>query len=146
MRPVRRATILLAAAASLAAAFGGITLASLEGNEVAVLVTTSPDGSPRRTRVWFAEHDGALWVEAATAERPFYTDLASRPRLRVERPGQAGAVEAVAEFVPEPGGHDRIRALLAAKYGWADDWVALLQDTSASRAVRLLPEADGAAR
>jgi len=40
---------------------------------------------------------------------------------------------------PEPGvaGHERIRSLLRAKYGWADRWVALLQDTSRSVAIRL---------
>lgn len=144
MRAVSRAHLVLAATASLAVAFGAVTLAALEGNEVAVLVTTGPDGSMRRTRVWFADRDGALWVESATADRPFYTDLATEPRLRVERPDRAEAMEAIAEFVPEPGGHERIRALLAEKYGWADDWVALLQDTSASRAVRLVPAAGDA--
>jgi hypothetical protein len=48
---------------------------------------------------------------------------------------------------PEPGdaGHRRIRGLLAAKYGWADAWVGLLQDTSRSVAVRLTPAPHDAA-
>ena len=41
--------------------------------------------------------------------------------------------------VPNPEGHAHIRRLLAAKYGWADRWVALLQDTSQSIEVRLEP-------
>ncbi len=45
--------------------------------------------------------------------------------------------------MPKPGaaGHRLIRSLLREKYGWADVWVGLIQDTSQSIAVRLLPEA-----
>ena len=142
-----RVTRLLAGLAVLAAAFGAITLLALEGNEVAVLRTRDAGGSVRETRVWLAEQDGALWVEAATPERPFYLDLLARPEVEVVRTGTA--VRATAQ--PEPGaaGHERIRALLAARYGWADAWVGFLQDTSRSVAVRLTPlpaTADGRPR
>jgi len=46
-----------------------------------------------------------------------------------------------AEPQPNPEGHERIRRLLAEKYGWADWWVGLLQDTSGSIAIRLEPRA-----
>lgn len=132
-----RWTLPLAGLAVLAAAFGGITLLALEGNEVAVLRTRDPSGTVRKTRVWLAEQDGALWVEAATPERGFYQDVLSQPEIEVEREGRV--VRMIAQ--PEPGaaGHERIRSLLAAKYGWADGWVGLLQDTSRSIAVRLTP-------
>jgi hypothetical protein len=42
-----------------------------------------------------------------------------------------------AQPLPNPSGHARIRMLLRRKYGWADAWVGLLQDTSESIAVRL---------
>ena len=132
-----------------AAAFGGVTLVALEARGVAVLHTRQADGVEHRTRVWFAEQDGALWVEAATASRPFYVDLAADPALTIEirtSPFDSSPtrLRARAEFVPEPGGHERIRALLSEKYGWADAWIALLQDTSASRAVRMVVEDDDA--
>ena len=130
-----RTTLLPLAAAALA--FGAITLVALEGKDVAVLHTRDDAGHPRQTRVWVAESDGALWVEAATPEREFYRDLLVRPQVDVEHAGRA--IRMVAR--PEPGaaGHERIRSLLHAKYGWADRWVALLQDTSRSVAVRLDP-------
>lgn len=141
----RAVTVAIIAALTAAAGFGAVTLIALEINGVAVLRTTGIDGNERRTRVWFAEDDGALWIEAATASRPFYVDLAVRPELVVEIHSSPldqhpTMLRGRAELVPEPGGHDRIRALLAARYGWADAWIALLQDTSASRAVRIAVE------
>lgn len=126
--------------------FGLITLVALEAGDMAVLRTQQADGSERRTRVWFAEDDGALWIEAATDSRPFYLDLQRQPLVTVEvRRGSflqgSTLLRAGAEPIAEPGGHDRIRRLLADKYGWADRWISLLQDTSASRALRLVPVA-----
>jgi hypothetical protein len=122
---------------ALAVAFGATTLLALEGRDVAVLHTRDDAGNPRQTRVWVAESAGALWVEAATPERAFYRDLLVRPQVDVEHAGRA--LRMVAR--PEPGaaGHERIRSLLRARYGWADRWVALLQDTSRSVAIRLDP-------
>lgn len=126
-----------------AVALGAVTVVALEGKAIAVLHTTKPDGSERRTRVWFAEDNGALWVEAATASRPFYVDLAANPFVTIDTRSSPlrspfATLRGKAELVPEPGGHQRVRQLLADRYGWADDWVALLQDTSASRAVRIM--------
>jgi hypothetical protein len=128
---------LVLAGVGLLLAFGATTLIALEGKDVAVLHTRDDAGGARRTRVWIAEHDGALWVESATPERDFYRDLLLRPEIDVEHAGHAQRMIAR----PEPGaaGHERIRNLLRDKYGWADCWVALLQDTSRSVAVRLDP-------
>jgi hypothetical protein len=136
---------LLVAAVAFAAVFGAVTLVALEGRSVAVLRTSSPGGEDHRTRVWFAEYDGALWIESATDSRPFYLDLQKEPGLAIELMGPPWArntktVRGRAELLPEPGGHDRIRTLLREKYGWADAWIALLQDTSGSRAVRVVIE------
>lgn len=139
-----RTTGLLLAAGTIA--FGAITLAALEGGPVAVVRTTADDGRERRTHVWVVEDDGAWWIESATADRPFYRDLAARPEFLLDTRG--GPFEPFvthrvrAELLPEPGGHDRIRALLAARYGWADRWVALLTDTSRSRAVKAAQPSD----
>lgn len=124
------------------AAFVGVTALALEGSEVAVLRTVSPAGTTRETRVWVAEHDGALWVEAATPEREFDRDLLARPAAELARGDDALRVVAR----PQPGaeGHALVRSLLAEKYGWADCWVGLLQDTSRSVAVRLDAATSGA--
>lgn len=133
----------LVAACTAAILSGAVTLAALEAGPVAVLRTRAADGSERRTHVWFVRDGDELWIESATAERPFYLDLARDPACVVEtRDGLFSpwtTTTATAEPVPEPGGHARIREMLAARYGWADRWVAMLTDTSGSRAVRFLP-------
>jgi hypothetical protein len=142
--PARIVVRLAAALAAAAVLFGAVTLVALEGRGVAVLHTKVADaaGGEHRTHVWAAIENGAYWVEAATASRPFYLDLAADPHVAVElRAGPFDAHPQIlhghAELVREPGGHEHVRELLRAKYGWADQWVALLQDTSASRAVRI---------
>jgi hypothetical protein len=101
----------------LTVGFAAITLAALEGNEVVVVRTHEVDGGMRETRVWVAEQNGALWVEAATPEREFYRDLLLQPTAELVR-GQS-TLRVIAHPEPGPAGHQRIRALLAAKYGWA---------------------------
>ena len=115
-------------------AFGGVTRVALEGVEV-VVQRTGAAAAPRRTRTWIADEGTAALVEAANPERPFLRDLEVDKALFLER---GGAVEACrADILPNPDGHERIRGLLRARYGWADWWVGLLTDTSASVAVRL---------
>ena len=122
---------------ALALAFGAVTWLALEGQEVVVLRTFPAGGAPRETRIWIADDDGALWIEAATPERTWYRDLIADPQLELVRGGRTLALRA--EPQPGPDGHARIRALLRARYGWADAYVGLLQDTSTSIAVRLTP-------
>jgi len=127
----------LAAVVVVALAFGATTWVALEGNEVAVLQTRAPDGSMRRTRVWVADHAGLVWIESPTPERAWYRDVLADPHVRLERGDQARDYRA--QPMAGSDGHRLIRSLLADKYGWADTWVGLLQDTSRSIAVRLLP-------
>jgi len=119
----------------LAVGFGGITLVALEGREVVVVRTRDVDGRERATRTWVADADGVTWIEAANPERPFLHDLTREPELVLDRAGRALACRAM--VAANPAGHQRIRALLAAKYGWADRWIALVADTRRSLAVEL---------
>ena len=123
----------------LLALFVGITWAALESQDVAVLRTRAVGANLRSTRVWFARSQGVLWLESATPQRPWYLDIRSDPSIELEVLGKVSRFRAV----PKPGaaGHRLIRSLLREKYGWADVWVGLIQDTSQSIAVRLLPEA-----
>jgi hypothetical protein len=120
---------------ALATAFAAVTWLALEGREVVVLRTFAAGAAPRETRVWVAEADGALWIEAATPERPWYRELVAHPQVELVRGGRTLALRA--EPQPGPEGHAKIRELLRARYGWADAFVGLLQDTSGSVAVRL---------
>ena len=109
----------LAAVVALLLAFGAVTWLALEACDVAVLETHGAGGSARRTRVWFAEHDGALWLEAPVPDREWLLDVQASPRVNLERAGVMQAYDAVPVA---GGGHAEIRALLRAKYGWRDWW------------------------
>ena len=116
--------------------FAGVTWAALEASGVAVLETRAADGTTRRTRVWFAEHDGAIWLEAATPEREWLHDVQRSPHATLQRGSEVESLEALPST--EIGSHETIRDLLRTRYGWRDWWVGLLQDTSQSVAVRLV--------
>jgi hypothetical protein len=137
--PFNRTLKRVAAAAGLfMIAFGAVTWAALESAEVVVLRTFDADGTAYESRVWIADdEEGAVWIEAAEAQKPFYLRLLARPDVELMRDGTTLAMSAAA--LPGEAGHRRIRDLLAAKYGWRDVWVGLLVDTSASVAVRLEP-------
>ena len=125
----------LAALAVAGIVFAAVTLVALEGREVVVIETVDDAGGPRRTRTWIADDGGAAWIEAATPERPFVGDLRRRPSLVLERQGVRHACTAA--IAPNPDGHERIRRLLADRYGWADCWIAMVADTHASLGIRL---------
>ena len=117
--------------------FGGVTWFALEGSDVAIVRTRKATGAVRETHVWPAEQDGVTWLEAATPESPWFVEAQRQPEIELVHAGATARYRAV----PEPGAesHAKIRALLRANHGWADQWVALLQDGSRSVAVRLEP-------
>lgn len=130
-----RQRIVLGTVLGSAVLFTAITLLALEGREVVVLRTFDAQGHPRETRTWIADADGYAWIEAANPERPFLLQLQANPEVELRRRGSLHHCRAVSS--PNPEGHQRIRRLLAAKYGWADRWIGMLTDTSGSLAVRL---------
>jgi hypothetical protein len=121
----------------LAALFGAVTWYALESSNVAIVRTRDAAGAVLETHVWPAEEDGAIWLEAATPERPWLRHVEANPEVEVVQDGAARRYRATP--APGPEGHARIRRLLRAKYGWRDRWVGLLQDTSQSVAVKLEP-------
>ena len=127
--------IVLATVLGIAVLFAVVTLLALEGREVVVLRTFDAQDQPRLTRTWIADEDGFAWIEAANPERPFLLHIQTNSGVELRRSGVLRHCHAVP--APNPDGHQRIRRLLAAKYGWADHWVGLLTDTSGSLAVRL---------
>ncbi len=132
MSKLRTALVSLGA---LMLAFFLVTLIALEGREVVILYTFDTDGQVRRTRTWVTDDNGSMWIEAANPERPFLRQLRIKPEVRLDRGGTVYSCSAI--VAPNPDGHQHIRRLLAAKYGWADAWIGLLTDTTASLAVRL---------
>jgi hypothetical protein len=118
--------------------FGAFTWWVLESSGVAILQTRGPDGSLRPTHVWHAERSSEVWLEAATPERAWLRDIQRSPLVVLSIEGQPAHYRAAP--VAAPTGHAEIRSLLRQKYGLRDWWVALLQDTSRSVAVQLVPK------
>jgi hypothetical protein len=132
---VKRAALALLAAV---AAFAALTAFALEAGEVAVVITTAPDGAARRTHVWFARVDGALRLEAGAPENAWFVDAQAQPRLTLALPGEPPRAF-VATPLRDVASQPRVRAALHAKYGWRDAWVGMLVDARRSVAVRLDP-------
>ncbi len=131
-------TTFAAALAAFAILLAALTWLALEGQEVALLRTVDAKGAIRETRVWVTRTGGYLLLEAATPERAWYRDILRSPSVELTLDGRTTAFRA--EPVLGPDGHAHIRSLLREKYGLADWWVGLLQDTSQSIAVRLVGE------
>lgn len=130
-----RGWIVVAVLCGAATLFGVVTLVALEGKEVVVLRTVDAHGVRRETRTWVADEAGDAWIEAANAGRPFLLAIKENPEIEMRRRGTVRRCHAV--VLPNPEGHQRIRQLLAEKYGWADRWIGRLTDTAGSLAIRL---------
>ena len=120
----------------IGAAFIGTTWWALEWSGVAIVQTEAPDGEVRTTRVWHAEHEGEIWLEAGSAESPWYRDLEHSRAIVLTIEGES--LGYWAEPLPNPAGHERIRKLLRSRYGLRDRWIELILDMSGTIAVRLI--------
>ena len=137
---VGRASIGLGAVGAAIALFAAVTWVALESGEVVVLRTRTEQGGMRETRVWIDDSEGALWLEAASPESPWYREAIANPEIEILRADGVVRVRTIPQ--PGPAGHARIRAMFRAKYGWRDVWVGLVQDVSRSVLVRAEPLAD----
>jgi len=132
---MRRVLRLLIAAA---VAFAFVTYVALELSDVARLRTKTDTNSWRETHVWVAAGEGGkLWIEAATPTRAWLLDLQKRPDVELDHAGTTSTWRAVP--VEGPEAQALVRSLISEKYGWADRWVGLFQDTSEAVPVRLDP-------
>ena len=93
---------------------------------------------PATTRVWVAEAEGALWLEAATAERPWYRDVLLDPLVSLD--ARRGAAAPTARCRSRASAVTRrIRGCCASDTAGATPSSGCSQDTSRSIAVRLEP-------
>ena len=135
---IRKLVILAGLALGLFGLLAATTLVALEGEEVIVLRTFGPQGDVHESRLWVADDATGTWIEVADEHKEFYGRMLRNPDVEVVRGGEARRYRALPD--PTREGHDRIRALLAQKYGIADWWIGVLVDTSSSIAVRLVPQ------
>jgi len=117
-------------------AFLVITWCALEWSGVAVVNTTTNDGTNRTTHVWFIDRDTHLLLEAGTPENGWFVDVRKKPRLRISQPSDLAGDYRV-ELRSSPEGHAHIRTLMHEKYGLRDAWIGALFDTTRSIEVRV---------
>jgi len=128
----------LGSLAGLAALFVvGIFAISEAGGEIVTLETLDAGGEAQETRLWVVEEGGHLWLRAGMPTSAWFLRLEANPAVRVTRGGTITAYRAAPNR--DPAVRDRIHALMAAKYGWAERVVAASRDGSQSIPVELVP-------
>jgi len=112
------------------------TYIALEQSDVLIVETF--DGSlqqPRYTHIWFVENKGTIYLEAGHPQNPWIVDLANGHTLGIQGANLDGWYAFNLDISDE--GHQQIRTLMRAKYGWRDWWIGLLFDTSQSQLITL---------
>jgi len=117
--------------------FVGIFAASELGGEIVTLTTFDAAGTPAETRLWVVDDAGAAWLRCGVPTSGWCGRMRASPAVRVSRGGTSR--DFTAALVTEPAVRDRIHALMAEKYGWADALIGTIRDGDASVAVRLDP-------
>ncbi len=111
-------------------------IASERGGEIVTLRTTDAAGTVHETRVWVGRQ---RWPRLA-ARRRSHIRLARAAQRRLEGGGRARRHQsATFVAVPMPRERDRINALFAAKYGFADAYIGVLFGRDDATPIRLDP-------
>ncbi len=116
-----------------------------ESGEVVVLHAAGADGNIVDTRLWVVDHDGSQWLRVGADGSGWYTRLKAAERIELTR----GPVRARYNAHPEPAQSAAVNALMQAKYGWAERFIAsFVGGREGSVPIRLVPVAlgDGSAR
>ncbi|HTO52853.1 MAG TPA: hypothetical protein VMR50_05650 [Myxococcota bacterium] len=95
-----------------------------ERTEVAVLRTYEGDGTPRDTKMWVVDYQGAPYVRIGRPGRGWGERLKANPDVELTRAGATSARHAV--VISEPDTRRAIEAAFADKYGWVDWWFGVV--------------------
>ena len=93
-----------------------------ESGEVVVVTTDGSEGSVLTTRLWIVDMDGQGWLRSGSPAAAWYQRIIAMPDIELNR----GGVSANFTAVPVPSQRDPINDLMRAKYGWADQLIALM--------------------
>lgn len=125
---------LVAVAVLFVAAIFGVSEA---GGEIVTLETVSADGQASETRLWVVDHEGHAWLRSGQPSSGWFVRLEANPEVRVTRDGKTASYRA--QPVRDPAVRDRVHALMADKYGFAERLIAASRDGSQSIPVELIP-------
>jgi len=105
------------------------------GGEVVTLRTADTVGVMHDTSVWVVDDGGRLWVRAGSPKAGWYERIQVKPEVELVRGGETRRYTAV----PVEGSRERINALMAERYGWADRLIGLVRSRDQAVAIRLDP-------
>ena len=118
----------------LSLCIGIATYAALElGGVVTIETLDQLNSKVRLTRIWFVKEDGQLILEAGSPHNPWVQDIETQSTIKLVGEDLDG--EYLLTIDRSSAGHQKIRSLMEAKYGWRDAWIAMIFDTSDSMMV-----------
>lgn len=112
---------------------GAMALASETGGEVVHISTTDDRGVTFETSLWIVEYRGSPYLRAGDRESAWVQRLTKNPTIQMTRRGETATYLARRD----PVNTEKISALMAQEYGWADWLIGLVRDPSKSLAIRL---------
>jgi F420H(2)-dependent quinone reductase len=134
---MRFAGRILGAVVALLVLAMGLSFVASESGEVVVLKTKSANAAQpdHETRVWVVDDGGKQWLRAGDPHSTWLLAIQRDPLVEVVRGEKSAAYTAV----PDVAARDRMNALFAEKYGWADRYVAMLFGRDDATPIRLDP-------
>lgn len=127
--------IILGLVLLVAIVVGAMALAGEMGGEVVIISSTDERGVPFETSLWIVEYRGSPYLRAGDRESAWVQRLKKNPTIQMERRGETATYLAR----PDPVNTERISAIVAQEYGWADRLIGVMRDSSKSLAIRLEP-------
>jgi hypothetical protein len=92
--------------------------------EVATLYTTDGEGKTHTTSIWVIDHSHEIWIRSVDPTSPWLDRLISHPEVKLQRSGSLAAYRAT----PYAHRRERINALMAEHYGWAEWFLSKIED------------------
>ena len=96
--------------------------ASELGGEVVTLERPNSDGSKSLIRIWIVDQDDSAWIEHGDYQSDWITKLSESSEITLTRQGETLSYWGTTD----PEFHLKYHKLRREKYGWADDFIALL--------------------
>jgi hypothetical protein len=130
---MRNLMILMALLALLGAA--AVYSAKNLTGEIATLYTTDRDGRSFQTQLWILDDRHEVWIRASRPTSQWLDRLIQHPEIQLDRGGDLKTYRAT----PLAHRRERINALIADRYGWAEWILAKFEDREYSVPILLDP-------
>jgi hypothetical protein len=105
--------------------------------EVAVLYTIDGAGKTYTNRVWVLDHGHEVWIRALDPTSEWYDRMLNHPEVELQRG------ESIAKYhaIPRVERRERINALIADQYRWAEWLLSKIEDHEQAIPILLDPVA-----